>query len=103
GVHSSDPEGTFSDGDIYFNSTTNALMVYSGSAWVQGYVVPDDFVSDAPNDGAMYARQSEGWTSFSIEDFVESTDITDIVILTQTEYDGITPDSNTLYFIKEEV
>ena len=43
GPQASDPTGMSSDdaGDLYFNTTTDKLKVYTGSAW-EDYSVPDD-------------------------------------------------------------
>lgn len=102
GILADDPAGPHTTGAFYFNSTSNALRVWTvDEEFVQGYVVPDDFVADAPDDGSLYARQNEAWTSFTLDEFVESTDVNEIVVLDQTTYDGLTPDANTLYFIEE--
>jgi hypothetical protein len=42
---------------------------------------------------------AEGFVLLPLLDVVESTDFTDIVKLTQAEYDALTPDASTLYVI----
>lgn len=99
GVKTADPTGTITEGAFYFNSTNNSLRVYSNGAFVQGYVVPDDYVSEAPNDAGQYVRQSEAWVALDLTAFVESVDVEELVVTDQTTYDGLTPDASTLYFI----
>lgn len=61
--------------------------------------------SAATEDSSAFATAAQGMLADSavqpaaITDMVEGDGITDIVALTQTEYDGLTPDATTLYVI----
>ena len=45
-VDSSDPSSSLDEGDLAFNTTSNALKYYSGSAWVS-VTAPDVTLADA--------------------------------------------------------
>ena len=55
----------------------------------------ESYVDAATSDMVSYVDAATS-------DMVESADITHIEQVTQTEYDGLTPDANTLYLIEEE-
>ncbi len=86
--------------------------------WEQGYENVTGFVEEAPNDGSYYNRRNSAWevnpeaevapsdgtpyVRMSGDWHQLSADIDTIVVLTQLEYDALTPDATTLYFIEEE-
>lgn len=61
----------------------------------------------AATDATAYATAAQGALAdtavqpAAISDFVSGTGVTDIVALTQAEYDALTPDANTLYVITD--
>ena len=60
------------DGDLYFNTTTNELQVYNGSAWQGGVTVnttPSSIVSD---DTSVVALESGG--TFSVKTTLDGTE-----------------------------
>ena len=87
-VASSAPSSANDSGDLYFNTTTPALHVYTGSAWIPG-------VSTTPNDDTVTgakivdnAIDSEHYTDGSIDtvhianDAVETAKIADLNVTT---------------------
>jgi len=53
--------GARTAGDMYYNTTTPRLRVWSGTAWAD---VPSTqgMVPEAPNNGTLYGRRSLAWT-----------------------------------------
>src|SRR5690606_13490531 len=85
------------------------FIVGNGTTWVaeSGSTARSSlgWGSAATEDGSAFAAAAQGALADSavqpadIATVVEGDGITDIVALTQAEYDGITPDATTLYVI----
>lgn len=68
---------------------------YNGTSW------SFEFSPTPAFSASQWAAIDSGINSEKVQGMVLSTTVSNIVTLTQAEYDLITPDANTLYFIKE--
>lgn len=85
----------------------SAYATAAQGALADSAVQPGDIGTAAAEDVEAFATAAQGALADSavqpaaIADFVTGDGITDIVALTQAEYDGLTPDANTLYVITD--
>lgn len=94
--HSSvDP--TLADGEVGFDSATGAVKVGDGAtAWSDLPTVTENLTDPTDAQDAATKNYVDG------QGFVVGDGITDVVALTQAEYDALgTPDASTLYVVTD--
>ena len=57
------PDATLWDGSIVYDDTNSTIKFSDGSTWITPAGGGGGGISEAPNDGQKYARQSEAWAT----------------------------------------
>lgn len=85
----------YGSGNIVIEGATQGGGNVAGGLWIDNQTIIGDNTEDVPLSAVLPATI----VSNSSDTFTSRPKIEQIVSLTQAEYDGITPNSNTLYLI----
>ena len=80
-IGSSDPSSSLDEGDLFYNTTSNVLKVYTGSAWEAGVTAGSGF---APLSGATFTGAISG-TSATFSDNIISRKANDVELVVHSD------------------